>query len=211
MKKIGITGGVGAGKSAVMAYLQEEYGAVIILADDVARRLTEPRGECFEAVCGLFGDSVLSPSGEPDRKKIAAAVFGDPELLRKLNDIVHPAVKRKIISLFAEEEARGTEWVFLEAALLIEEKYDEICDELWYVYADEEVRIARLSASRGYSKKKSRSIMKNQLSDEAFRTGCAFTIDNSGDFEETKLQIDARIRTLRGAFPAEEPACDCAE
>ncbi len=86
----------------------------------------------------------------------------------------------------AAAEKAGTEYVFVEAALLIEEKYDEICDELWYIYADEEVRKERLIEGRGYSEKKVREIMANQLSEDEFSSHCDFEIDNSGDFEKQK-------------------------
>ena len=82
----------------------------------------------------------------------------------------------------------------MEAALLIEEKYDEICDELWYIYADEEVRKERLIEGRGYSEKKVREIMVNQLSEDEFSSHCDFEIDNSGDFEKTKKQLDHRMK-----------------
>ena len=94
----------------------------------------------------------------------------------------------------AAAEKAGTEYVFVEAALLIEEKYDEICDELWYIYADEEVRKERLIEGRGYSEKKVREIMANQLSEDEFSSHCDFEIDNSGDFEETKKQLDHRMK-----------------
>ena len=105
-----------------------------------------------------------------------------------------PAVKRYIKKAIAAAEKAGTEYVFVEAALLIEEKYDEICDELWYIYADEEVRKERLIEGRGYSEKKVREIMTNQLSEDEFSSHCDFEIDNSGDFEETKKQLDHRMK-----------------
>ena len=83
--------------------------------------------------------------------------------------------------------------MFVEAALLIEDHYDEICDELWYIYADERVRRARLKSDRNYTDERIDGIMENQLSEEEFSEACDFEIDNSGEFEETKKQIDQRM------------------
>ena len=85
----------------------------------------------------------------------------------------------------------------MEAALLIEDKYDEICDELWYIYADEETRMERLKQNRGYSEEKCRSIFRNQLSEEEFSNHCDFEIDNSGDFKETKEQIQQKMQRMQ--------------
>ena len=194
MRSIGITGGVGAGKSEVMAYLQEQYGAAVILADDVGHSLMQKGNDCYEEIRRLFGDTVLDPQGELDRKAIAEQVFCKPELLQALNTIIHPAVKSHVLRTFELEEKAGRKYVFLEAALLVEEQYDEICDELWYVYAEESVRAERLRKSRRYSEEKIRSMMAAQLSDEEFRKACGFVLDNSGDFKETIRQVDQRMR-----------------
>ena len=170
MRTIGITGGVGAGKSEVMAYLQRQYEAAVIRADDVGHLLMERGNTCYDRILGLFGRAVLSGDGELDRKAIAGRVFREPELLKALNDI------------------------FLEAALLVEEKYDVICDELWYVYAEEPVRVERLRKSRQYSEEKIRNMMASQLTEEEFRKACCFVLDNSGDFQHTARRIDQRMR-----------------
>ena len=91
------------------------------------------------------------------------------------------------------EKKQGTSYVFIEAALLIEDHYDEICDELWYIYADERVRRDRLRRDRNYSDEKIDGIMENQLSEEEFSEHCDFEVDNSGEFEDTKKQIDQRM------------------
>ena len=142
----------------------------------------------------LGGRQITTETGELDRKRIAEIVFQDEEKLKALNVIVHPAVKRNIKKAIAAAEKAGTEDGLVEAALLIEEKFDEICDELWYMYADEEVRKERLIEGRGYSEKKVREIMANQLSEDEFSSHCDFEIDNSGDFEVPKKQIDHRMK-----------------
>ena len=166
MKVFGITGGVGAGKSEVLTYLGQNYDATVIQADEAGYLVMLPGGECYGEIVKLFGRQITTETGELDRKRIAEIVFQDEEKLKALNAIVHPAVKRYIKKAIAAAEKAGTEYVFVEAALLIEEKYDEICDELWYIYADEEVRKERLIEGRGYSEKKVREIMANELSED---------------------------------------------
>ena len=194
MKVIGLTGGIGAGKTQILNYLNDKYGASICQADEVAKKLQKKGAPVYDEIVAHFGEEILDEKGEINRSKLADIVFADEKELKILNGIVHPAVKRYIKKAIAAAEKAGTEYVFVEAALLIEEKYDEICDELWYIYADEEVRKERLIEGRGYSEKKVREIMANQLSEDEFSSHCDFEIDNSGDFEETKKQLDHRMK-----------------
>ena len=194
MKIIGITGGVGAGKSEVLNFIAGRYDATVVEADQVGYLVMQPGKEAFEPVAELFGPSVVKEDQTLDREKIAQIVFEDRKLLEKLNAIVHPAVKRYIRRAIQMEQEAGTEIFVVEAALLIEDKYDEICDELWYIYADENVRMHRLMKNRGYSVEKIRGILANQLSEEEFESHCDFEIDNSGDFQDTVRQIEQRMR-----------------
>lgn len=194
MRIIGITGGVGAGKSEVMACLQKQYGAAVIKADDVGHLLMKKGNVCYEEVRKLFGPEVLDPDEELNRKVISEKVFQTPELLEKLNGIIHPAVKAYILQAIEQERTEGRAFVFIEAALLIEEKYDEICDELWYVYAEESVRADRLRKSRQYSEEKIRNMMNQQLSEAEFRKACCFVLDNSREMEYTVRQIEQRMK-----------------
>jgi len=194
MKKIGITGGVGCGKSAVLSYIREKYDCEILLTDDLARKLQEPGGVCYEAVVGLLGREVLGEDGKIVREKMAQRVFGDGALLQQINAIVHPAVKQEVMRQMEEAEKGGkVPFFFVEAALLIESGFDKICDELWYIYAEQSVRLERLAASRGYSEEKTRAVMARQLDEETFRAHCSVIIDNSGDFEGSKRQIDKAL------------------
>lgn len=195
MRIIGITGGVGAGKSTVLSYMQKEYGAVICEADKAAHILEEPGQKCYRKIVEYFGKDVLKETGEIDRKKLGEIVFSDPGKLHVLNAIVHPAVKEYIREEIEKEKEKGTGLFLVEAALLIEEHYDEICDELWYVYADPEVRKKRLRESRGYSEERIDGIMKNQKSDEEFRKHCAKILNNSGSMEETCTLIEKALKS----------------
>lgn len=194
MRVIGITGGVGAGKSEILNFIAGNWDSTVVEADEVGYLVMRPGGSCFAAIVELFGPGVLKEDGTLDREKIAQMVFQDKELLEKLNGIVHPAVKTYIKKAIEREKSHETEIFIVEAALLIEDKYDEICDELWYIYADEEVRMERLMQHRGYSEEKIRGIFANQLSEDEFSAHCDFEIDNSGDFEATKEQIIQRMR-----------------
>ena len=196
MKFIGITGGVGAGKSEILHYLETKDGVKVMLADEIAHELMLPGTECYQKLKDMFSDEdIWNEDGSFDRKKLAAVIFSDEKKRDALNGIVHPAVKKYIRTVADTERENGVlKILVLEAALLIEEHYDEICDELWYIYADEEVRKERLIEGRGYSEKKVREIMANQLSEDEFSSHCDFEIDNSGDFEETKKQLDHRMK-----------------
>ncbi len=199
MKILGITGGVGAGKSTILAYLQERYKAELILCDDVARSLQARGGACYAPLTALLqkaGVDAVDADGELNRRKMAAAFFADKALLAKVNALIHPAVKAEVKRQVAEAEKAGKALVVIEAALLIEEHYEEICDELWYIDTDKEVRIARLAASRGYTRAKSEQIMAAQKEDAYYRAHTDLTIDNSStDVQNTYKQIDEGLRT----------------
>ena len=193
---LGVTGGVGAGKSEILLFLEREYGARVMRADEAAHDLMEPGGSCHEDILRVLGRDVLSPGGSLDRRAVAARIFADERLRLAVNGIVHPAVREYIRADMEKNRQAGCALYVLEAALLLEENYDEICNEVWYIYADEQVRKKRLAASRGYSEEKTASIMKSQRSDREFRERCRTVIDNSGSFEETEKQIRGRLEEL---------------
>lgn len=195
MKLIGITGGVGAGKSQLLSYIEENCNCRILLADNAAHTVKEPGQPCYARLVELLGAGILQENGFIDRQKMAAAIFSKEELLLKVNGIIHPAVKEYILSeIKKEREAGEKDAFFVEAALLIEDGYEKILDELWYIYADQDVRKARLKASRGYSDEKAEQIIKSQLSDAEFRKHCKVVIDNSRSLSDTYLQIDERLK-----------------
>ncbi len=191
---IGITGGIGSGKSTVLNILKEKYNAYIIDADKTAHRLMKPGGEAYHKIKAYFGDSVIDKTGYIDRKVLGQIVFSHKEKLNALNEIVHPAVKKDIIKEIADIKALDTgRLIAVEAALFIEAGYMDICDKLWYIYTDDEVRIQRLMSSRGYSREKAVSIIENQLTDKEFRKHSNVIINNGSSFEETLMQIANNI------------------
>lgn len=193
MKVIGLTGGIGSGKSEVCRYLKNKYGAEIMMADDVAHEVTEPGSKCWERLKELFGDDYFLEDGSLDRKKAGALAFRQPEILQKMNEIIHPAVWDEIQERLAKAKKAGKKLAVIEAALLVGSRYREICHEFWYIYADRKTRIKRLAESRNISEEKALDVMKNQLSDEEFKAACEFTADNSGDFADTAKQIDEHL------------------
>lgn len=192
MKVIGITGGVGSGKSAVLDYLREAYGAYVCQMDETARELQRKDMPCYEEIINTFGTEVLREDGELDRQKLGQIVFSDGEKLRKLNAIVHPAVFRQVQREIDEKEKEGVRLFIVEAALLTEEGI-ALCDEMWYIYAPADVRRERLKRSRGYTDEKISQMIASQPEEEAFRKVCKVVIDNSGTQEETMRQIGEYI------------------
>lgn len=196
MLTIGVTGGVGAGKSRVLEYLQDCFGAVILKADEIGHDVMEPGNPCYEPVLRILGDGVVLPDGRIDRRAAAAIIFKDEEKRKAMNAVIHPAVKMIILGVLQRLKEQKQKLAVVEAALLLEDNYQVFLDDVWYVYADEEIRIKRLSESRGYSEEKSRDIMAGQTKDRTFRAQADFIIDNSGDFEDTKEQIKRKLTEL---------------
>lgn len=184
---IGITGGVGCGKSTVMDILQQEYGAKILIADDMGHLVMEKGHPAYDEIRRQFGDEIINPDGDINREVLSGIVYGDGEKLAVLNSIVHPYVKeeiRKKLLLWKDEPL-----VVLETAILFETGCDALCDEVWAVLTGREVRITRLMDSRGYTRKKAEEIMAKQLGEEQFRERCDRVIQNDGKPEMLRIQI----------------------
>ena len=194
MRIIGITGGVGAGKSEILAYIEGHYNCQVILADKVAHQMEMPGQKCYEELVMLLGKYILNPDGSIDKAKMAEKIFSDKDVLEKVNGIMHPAVKKYIMQEIEDRRTEGKlDFVFVEAALLIEDGYGQIVDELWYIYSEIDIRRNRLKKSRAYSDEKIDSILKGQLSDEEFRRHCRVVIDNNGTIADTCKQIDKKL------------------
>ena len=196
MKIIGITGGVGAGKTQILEYMNSKYGATICQTDAVGRKLQKKGTPCFEAIVACFGTEILDEKGELDRDKLAGIVFSDDARRSELNAIVHPAVEEEIRKKIAKEERKNTNLFMIESALLIETHYDQICDEVWYIYVEASIRKKRLVYARGYDPKKVDDIIAAQLPKDMFMKHCDRVIDNSNTFEETQAQLDDIIADL---------------
>lgn len=192
MKILGITGGVGSGKSRVLQHLKEKFNAYVVEADKVAHELMEPGKQIYNQIIDRFGKAILCDE-EPyhiDRAALGLIVFNNQESLDSLNAITHPAVKQHIIDLIQEKMIAGdTELFVIEAALLIETGYKDICDEIWYIWVDKEERTKRLMENRGYTREKCLSIFSNQQEDEFYKKYANYTINNQNSFEYTSNQL----------------------
>lgn len=209
MKVIGITGGAGAGKSTILTYVEENYRARVLYADEIAKELMEPGTRCFEELRQILPEEVYTPEGALDREALSKLMFSEEGIRKDVNAIVHPAVKVYIIDTIAKEREIGTlEYLLIEAALLIEERYQEICDTLWYVYASQEKRRQRLKENRGYSNERINGIFASQLSESAYRRACQLVIDNNGARETAIRQVaealSSRGESLISDIPAEK-------
>ena len=193
MKVIGITGGVGSGKSRVLAYMRDAYGAVICQMDETARSLQKKGTRCFDRIVEAFGTGILDGQGELDRAALGSIVFASEEKLTQLNGIVHPEVIR-LVEKDIRSKAEGGRKLYVVEAALLPDVGKELCDELWYIYADENVRRERLKTSRGYTDDRISQMIGSQPEEERFRASCSVVIDNSGDFEDTKKQIGDNLQ-----------------
>ena len=181
MKIIGITGGVGSGKSMVLEYLHERYGVPVIQADLVGHEVMEPGFPAYDRIRSEFGDGILDADGRIDRKKLGGIVFADQARLQILNSIIHPEVKTEILRRLRTYEEEGYVYAAVEAALFLEENYGAFCDETWYIDTSEEIR--RID-----------QILRAQLGREEYLARCQVVIKNNGTARELKDRIDKRMR-----------------
>ena len=182
MKVIGITGGVGAGKSSVLALLKEMCSCDIIQADLVARNIYKSGNIGFKKVVDIFGEQIVGENGEINRSLLADIIFKNPNKRIVLNSIIHPLVKQEIINQINNHKIAGDV-----------DHYDIFMDEIWYIYVSEDERRKRLAASRGYSDEKISDIFKSQLSDAEFRKHADKVIDNGADIEKTRAQLEIML------------------
>ncbi|GGP89337.1 dephospho-CoA kinase [Actinomadura coerulea] len=193
MLKVGLTGGIGSGKSEVSRRLRE-HGAVVIDADRIAREVVEPGTPGLAAVVAEFGRDVLLPSGALDREKVGRIVFADPDRLAALNAIVHPLVGERMQELMDAAPADAV--VVYDVPLLAENGLAGMYDEVVVVDAPEETQLDRLVARRGMTEEDARARMANQASRADRRAVATHVIDNSGTLADLKTQIDALWASL---------------
>ena len=186
---IGITGGIGSGKSLVTKFLQAKFGAAVIDTDTVGHEVMEIGTKAYYEILETFGKDVLAKDESIDRKILGDLVFTNEEMLSKLNDIIHPAVEAEVDKRIEDFNKKNYKYIALETALMIKVGYNRKCDKVWYVYADKDVRLKRLYYNRGLDRVKAAKIIDNQNSDEEFRKIADAVIDNSGTEEETLVQI----------------------
>lgn len=196
MKRLGLTGGIASGKSAVAGMLRE-LGFKVLDADELAHTLIEPGQRAYEEVLREFGTDVLQADGRIDRGKLGAVVFADQEKLGRLNAIVHPRVEEEMIRIFAEWERDGVhDAAFVEAALLVEAGYQKKLDGLIVTWCKPEQQMERL-LERGMSKEEARRRIAAQMPAEEKLRYATEKIDCSGSMEETRRQVEELAVRLR--------------
>ena len=189
MKVIGITGGIGSGKSDVLNYL-ESNGAYVVEADKLAHTLMEPGGKVYNKIVEHFGNAILCDDGRIDRKQLGSIVFADENALQSLNSIVHPQVKDFIKHDIENKRSAGKTGVYvIEAALLIQDGYRLICDEIWYIYVNRDERVKRLVKGRGGEASSYISVIDNQDTDEYYMSNSDVVVDNNGPFKKTEAAL----------------------
>lgn len=186
MLTIGLTGGIGSGKSTV-AQILAELGAPILDADKVAHTTYAPGASSYDAVIAAFGNDVVAPDRTIDRKKLGAIVFGNPERLNKLTSIVWPATREAIRRSVAELRAGGAKLpIVVEAAILIEANWQPLFDEIWLVRAPREAVVARVESQRGLKPAETEARIRAQLSDEERAKHATLVIENNGSIDELR-------------------------
>ena len=188
MKVIGLTGGIGSGKSTVSQFLKE-LGAVIIDADKVGHEAFKPDTEAWREVVAAFGTEILKPDGEIDRNKLGEIVFANPQALARLNEIMHPRIYARVKALIEEYRQRGVGVVVLEAPLLLEAGWTSVVDEVWVTVAPESTVLRRLKKKLGLSESESLARIRSQLSMEERTKHADVVIDTDCRLDELKAKI----------------------
>lgn len=194
MTVIGLTGGIASGKSTVSAYLKRK-GIPIFDADGAAWEVEKAGSPCLEKLVRSFGTEILTPTGELDRKKMAARAFHDPAVLRQLNTIVHKAIAEKRDAFL--EAHRHDPVVVLDAPLLLECGWEKTADTVWLVYLPEEEQIRRAMLRSGMNREEVKERIKKQLSLEEKKKRAQVILDNSGTLEELYAQVERALADLR--------------
>ena len=187
-KVIGLTGGIGSGKSTVSQCLAE-LGAVIIDADKVGHEAFEPDTDAWREVVATFGRQILTPAGEIDRKKLGEIVFNQPESLSRLNQIMHPRMYDMMQAQIEEHRQQGVDVVVIEAAVLIEADWTSLVDEVWVTVAPEAMVLERLKKQHGLDEAQTLARIRSQLSSEERGKHADVVLNNDVALDEMKAKV----------------------
>ena len=197
MSVYGLTGGIGAGKSTV-ANMFQESGIPVVLADDVGREVASKGSDGLAEIVRSFGPDVLDSNGELDRRKLGTLIFNDPDRRRELEGILHPRVRDQSRELFSQLEQAGNQIVVYESALLYETQRHTEMRGVILVTASEEQRIARVRSRDGSEEEAVRQRIKAQMDEEEKRGLADYIIENNGDLQALKREVDSLIEQLLG-------------
>ena len=185
---IGLTGGIGSGKTEAARYL-ESLGAARFDADEVSRSLTAPGGAALGAIRERFGDAVFHPDGTLDRRALGDIVFQSPPHRRALEAILHPLVQRTMLTMMDRAAEEGTRVVILDVPLLFETGMDALCDETWALYAPREMQISRVVARDGLSRAQAEARIDSQMPTEARNARATHAINTDQPVEKTRQTL----------------------
>ncbi len=194
MITIGLSGGIGSGKTEATRILQE-MGAEVISADQVGHEAYEPQTDAWKQVVETFGDDILQPDGQIDRRKLGGIVFSDPDEMAKLNAIMHPRMHTMMEERLRELEAKGARVAVLEAAILVEAGWISLVDEAWMVEVPEEVAVERIHRRNGLAEEEIRKRLRSQLSTEERAGHASEVIENTGDIGALRLRLEELWRS----------------
>ncbi|HJL60495.1 MAG TPA: dephospho-CoA kinase [Pseudomonadales bacterium] len=198
MKIVCLTGGLASGKSTASMFL-EDHGAVIIDADKLGHRAYDQGSQAYRSVIDTFGEEVVGEDGEIDRKVLGGKVFGNPEELKKLTDIVWPEIRRLTELEISGYEAMDPDGVVvLEAAVLFEAGWEDLGDEIWVVVVEREVAISRAMSRDGLDREAVENRLNSQLSNEERSSRATLVLDNSESEQTMQAQIDKEWARLAG-------------
>jgi len=207
MVVIGLTGGIGSGKSFVLNLLHERWNISVYEADKVAKELMMPPHDIYKEIVREFGDGILNERENADgvlkaidSEKLRRVVMNDPEALTRLNSIVHPGVKKYFKDIIASE---SYDVIIIESAILLQDGYEEICDEIWYVRAERDVRLERIMKNRGYTLEKAESFMDNQPGDDYYMDHADRVINNNDmDGVDTLFpELESLMQSFKDKYP----------
>lgn len=195
---LGLTGGIGAGKSVILHELENNYNSFICETDKLAHELMKSGTGINSLIVDSFGREILKTdgTGDIDRNKLGSIVFADEQKLDMLNAIVHPGVKRYIIDDIEEKRKLDIDIYVIEAALLIQDGYDKICNQIWYIWASRETRISRLMQNRGYSYEKCLSVIKSQPEDAFYEKYTDLTLNNDSELVNSTKELKVELNKL---------------
>jgi len=189
LRVVGLTGGIGTGKSTVSAMLRD-LGATVIDADEATRAVQAPGSEGLRRLAAEFGDGILTLGGELDRTRLADIAFNDPEARRRLNAIVHPLVREWMAERQQEAVERGDPVVVMDIPLLFEARGAGAFETVLLVYAPEELQLERLVQLRGMTADAARARIAAQMPIEEKRRQATYVIENTGDLDDLRRRVE---------------------